>query len=141
MFVVAVETWNTFELSYKSVTALEKETGFKNILAVVKSLLDKEAVFVKEELRGSYKPKTEVRVKLRAGMQDEQHLQQLFDEIGRRAPKQLDLLMKYLELSGFMSGAVKEVAKGELIQCSGASPAVFKALVDRGVFELYKQDK
>ena len=124
----------------QSVTALEKETGFKNILAVVKSLLDKEAVFVKEELRGSYKPKTEVRVKLREAMQDEQRLQQLFDEIGRRAPKQLDLLMKYLELSGFMSGAVKEVAKGELIQCSGASPAVFKALVDRGVFELYKQE-
>ena len=31
------------------VTKLEKETGIKNILSVIKSLLDKEAIFVKEE--------------------------------------------------------------------------------------------
>ena len=32
------------------VTKLEKDSGFKNILPVIKSLLDKEAIFVKEEL-------------------------------------------------------------------------------------------
>lgn len=41
------------------VTKLEKESGLKNILTVIKSLLDKEALFVKEELRRTYKPKTE----------------------------------------------------------------------------------
>ena len=40
------------------VTKLEKESGIKNILTVIKSLLDKEAIFVKEELRCTYKPKT-----------------------------------------------------------------------------------
>ena len=39
------------------VTKLEKESGLKNILTVIKSLLDKEALFVKEELRRTYKPK------------------------------------------------------------------------------------
>ena len=48
------------------VTKLEKETGIKNILSVIKSLLDKEAIFVKEELRRTYKPKTETRVRLTA---------------------------------------------------------------------------
>lgn len=43
------------------VTKLEKESGIKNILTVIKSLLDKEAIFVKEELRRTYKPKTEAR--------------------------------------------------------------------------------
>lgn len=46
------------------VTKLEKDSGFKNILPVIKSLLDKEAIFVKEELRRTYKPKTETRVRL-----------------------------------------------------------------------------
>ena len=46
------------------VTKLEKESGIKNILTVIKSLLDKEAIFVKEELRRTYKPKTEARVRL-----------------------------------------------------------------------------
>ncbi|MDR3118491.1 MAG: primosomal protein N', partial [Mediterranea sp.] len=40
----------------QSITQLEKETNLKNILNVVKSLLDKEAVFVKEELKRTYKP-------------------------------------------------------------------------------------
>ena len=48
------------------VTKLEKESGLKNILTVIKSLLDKEALFVKEELRRTYKPKTEARVRLAA---------------------------------------------------------------------------
>ena len=34
-----------------------------SILSVIKSLLDKEAIFVKEELRRTYKPKTETRVR------------------------------------------------------------------------------
>lgn len=40
-----------------------KESGIRNILSVIKSLLDKEAVFVKEELKRTYKPKTETRVR------------------------------------------------------------------------------
>ena len=80
------------------VTKLEKDTGFKNILNVVKSLLDKEAIFVKEELRRTYKPKTETRVRLTAAASNERRLHFFFDELQRRAPKQLDLLMKYIEL-------------------------------------------
>ena len=49
--------------SQQCVTKLEKDSGIKNILAVIKSLLDKEAIFVKEELRRTYKPKTEARVR------------------------------------------------------------------------------
>ena len=45
--------------SQQCVTKLEKDSGIKNILTVIKSLLDKEAIFVKEELRRTYKPKTE----------------------------------------------------------------------------------
>ena len=48
----------------QSVTKLEKDSGIKNILTAIKSLLDKEAIFVKEELKRTYKPKTEARVRL-----------------------------------------------------------------------------
>lgn len=124
----------------QSVTKLEKESGFKNILTVVKSLIDKEAIFVKEELRRSYKPKTEVRVRLSEEAAREERLQQLFDELGR-APKQLALLMKYVELSGVLGNApLKEVTKKELLLRSDASPAVFNGLVEKRVFEVYQQE-
>ena len=123
------------------VTKLEKETGIKNILSVIKSLLDKEAIFVKEELRRTYKPKTENRVRLTTAARNEHRLHIFFDELQRRAPKQLDLLMKYLELSGYLSGRdIKEVSKAELLQRTSATPAVFNGLVDRGVFEVYQQE-
>ena len=125
----------------QTVTRLEKESSLKNILAVVKSLLEKDALFVKEELKRTYKPKTETRVRLTEAARNERRLHFFFDELQRRAPKQLDLLMKYIELSGCLGGReVKEVSKAELLKRSGATPAVFSGLVDKGVFEVYQQE-
>ena len=125
----------------QTVTRLEKESGLKNILAVVKSLLEKDALFVKEELKRTYKPKTETRVRLTEAARNERRLHFFFDELQRRAPKQLDLLMKYIELSGCLGGReVREVSKAELLKRSGATPAVFSGLVDKGVFEVYQQE-
>ncbi len=128
----------------QTVTRLEKDSGVKNVLPVVKSLLDKEALFVKEELKRTYKPKTESRVRLAGNMMNERRLKILFDELSR-APKQLDLLMKYIELSGLLaadglSDQFKEVTKKDLLQRSGASPAVFNALCEKHIFETYLQD-
>ena len=126
------------------VTKLEKDSGLKNILSVIKSLLDKEAIFVKEELRRTYKPKTETRVRLANEVRNEKRLQELFDELAR-APKQLDLLMKYIELSGILGGDglksfPKEVNKKELLLRASASSAVFNGLVDKHIFEVYQQE-
>ena len=122
------------------VTKLEKESGLKNILTVIKSLLDKEALFVKEELRRTYKPKTEARVRLAADASGEENLRRIFDEL-ERAPKQLALLMKYVELSGVVGdGASKEVSKKELLQRASASPAIFNGLVEKQIFEVYYQE-
>lgn len=121
------------------VTKLEKESGIKNILSVIKSLLDKEAIFVKEELKRTYKPKVETRVRLTTAARNEQRLRELFEEL-ERAPKQLDLLMKYIELSGVLGHQPKEVTKKELLHRASASPAVFNGLVDKAIFEVYQQE-
>ena len=122
--------------SQQCVTKLEKESGVKNILTAIKSLLDKEAIFVKEELKRTYKPKTEARVRL-AGKADEKQLHILFDILSR-APKQLALLMKYVECSGILGdGTPKEISKKELLQRANVAPAVLNGLVDKKIFEIY----
>ena len=122
--------------SQQCVTKLEKDSGIKNIITVIKSLLDKEAIFVKEELRRTYKPKTEARVRL-AGTADEKRLHILFDILSR-APKQLALLMKYVECSGVLgAGIPKEVSKKELLQRANVTPSVLNGLVDKKIFEIY----
>ncbi len=128
----------------QSLTQLEKRSGLRNILPVVNSLLAKEAIFVKEELRRAYKPRTETRVRLTAAVRSEERLRALFDEL-KRAHKQLDLLMVYLELCGMPARDVPDspqtgVSKKELLYRASASPAVFGALVERGVFETYQHE-
>ena len=125
----------------QSVTLLEKASGLKNLLNVIKSLLEKEAITIKEELKRSYRPKVETRVRLAPDARNEHRLHIFFDELQRRAPKQLDLLMKYLDLSGALNpGEVREVSKQELLSRSGAGATVFNGLVQRGVLETYKEE-
>ena len=124
----------------QTVTQLEKDSGLKNVLPTVNALLAREAIFVKEELKQSYKPKMETRVRLTPDATNEHRLHIFFDELQRRAPKQLDLLMKYLEISGTLGGSERPVAKRDLLQRANATPAVFNGLVERGVFETYQAE-
>ncbi len=124
----------------QTVTALEKASGQKNVLPVVKALLEREAIFVKEELKRVYKPKTETRVRLAPDARNEHRLHIFFDELQRRAPKQLDLLMKYLEISGLLAGEERPVPKRDLLKQAQATPSVFNGLVERGVFQTYQAE-
>ena len=123
------------------VTQLQRAVGLKNILPVVKRLLDKEAIFVKEDLKRNYKPRTEARVRLARKDLDEAGMMTLFNELSR-AKKQLALLMKYVELSGWASRGeqLKEVSKKELLEKAGATSTIFNGLVEKGIFEVYHQE-
>jgi primosomal protein N' (replication factor Y) len=120
----------------QSVTRLERESGLKNILPVIKSLLEKEAIFMKEEIRRNYKPRMETRVRF-CGAPTERQLNVLFDTL-KRAQKQLDLLMRFVELSGYLAGELREVAKRQLLDAAHASDAVLKGLVDKKILEFYQ---
>ena len=123
------------------VTQLQRTLALKNILPVVKRLLDKEAIFVKEDLKRNYKPRTEARVRLVNRGLDELGMMALFNELSR-AKKQLAVLMKYVELSGWSSRdeSLNEVAKKELLEKANATTTIFNALVDKGIFEVYYQE-
>ena len=120
------------------VTQLERASGIKNILPVIKALLEKKAISMKEELKRSYKPRTETRIRLTDAMRSEEVLQREFTALSR-SPKQLAVLMKYIELSGWLNAGsiLKEVSKKRLQEVSGASPAIIKGLIDKGVLEVY----
>ena len=77
------------------ITQLEKGSGIRNILPVVKSLLEKEAIFVREELKRNYKPRTEERVRLAPAFRNEKVLHIQMDLL-KRSLRQQQVLMKYL---------------------------------------------
>lgn len=123
------------------VTQLEKASGMKGLLPVIKSLLDKQAVCVKEELKHQYKPRTETRIRLTAQMCTEDAVRRVFDELAR-APKQLAVWMKYLELSGWTKpgDTLKEVSKKTLLQAAAVSASVLNSLIEKKVLEMYQEE-
>ena len=124
-----------------SVQELERESGLRNTLPVVRALLERGAIVVSEEMQQRYRPRTEVYVRLRGIAREEREcLHRVFEEL-KQAKKQLRLLMSYIELSGFMRpGDLREISRKELLERSDVSPQILAALTARGIFECYKKE-
>ncbi|MGD9328446.1 MAG: primosomal protein N' [Cyclobacteriaceae bacterium] len=84
----------------KSITYPEaaRILSLKNIYHILKSLINKQVVIIYEEIKEKYKPKKEIRIRLNeVYLEDESQMEALFAQLEKR-PKQLDLVMKYLQL-------------------------------------------
>lgn len=105
----------------------------KNILPVLKRLLEKEVIKVNEELYEKYKPKLIRYVRLNEQYHSDEATQELLSNLSR-APKQHKLVMTYFMLS---TSYKKPIKVSELKEKSEASSAQIKALIDKEVFEEY----
>ena len=123
-----------------TVDALSKLLSFSNILPVLKNLLDKNAVEINEELTEKVRAKTEIYIRIQPEYNSEEKLRDLFDEL-KRAKKQLDLLMSYIDLSKMLiPSRFTEVSKKSLLEKSGASAAVLNGMLEKNIFECYKKE-
>ena len=123
-----------------TVSDLNKVTEMRDTLPLLKKLMEKGLVEVSEELTEKYRPKTENYIRLTSEAASEEELRRIFDELSR-SRKQLELLMKYIELSKCLSkNNIVEVSKKELLEKSGCSPAVLNGLTGRNVLEIYQKE-
>ena len=127
-FAAADELERRKELKLSELRAI---TGVRHFAEVLNELLENETIIIHDELETAYRPKKEKVVRLNPVYKEEAQLHQLFDEL-QRAPKQLSLLMAYIELS-VKFGAVKQEA---LIDRASATTAQVKALADKNIFNI-----
>lgn len=107
--------------------------GVKDPMPVIKQMMDSGALMLAEELEDKYKPRMERYVRLAAEEGSEERLHHWFDALAR-APKQLHLLMRYIELSRCLSDDPREVKRAELLQRSDATAAELNRLCGKGLF-------
>ncbi|MEM6720648.1 MAG: primosomal protein N' [Bacteroidota bacterium] len=107
--------------------------GKKNVVPVLKRLIDKEIIQVYEEIYEQYKPKLVRYVKLHANYSNEENLQALLDSLNR-AKKQREVI---LTLFSIAATTKRPISVKELTQQSQTSSAVVKALIDKKVLEEY----
>jgi primosomal protein N' (replication factor Y) (superfamily II helicase) len=122
-----IETLKTNkELSITQAASLLK---IKQIHKYIHSLYLKGGVLLKEDINEVYKPKVVNYISIPVQVQQDKQLNILFDELEKRAPKQLQALMTFIAKYG-SSG---ETEKTELVKHDLTNSAI-NALIDKGVF-------
>lgn len=123
----------------ESISGLEKTLGIKNVAAHVNALLASGVVRVDERAIEKYRPKTVTKVRLLCERTDEERLHSFFEQT-KRSRQQEAVLLAYLNLSKFMVKGenLRDVDRDTLLKASNVSPAVLKAVADKGIIEIYK---
>ncbi len=128
----------------QKISELQKLVTAANVLPVVKRLLDKGIVVMKEEVKRTYRAKTVSCVRLTEEYFSEEKLEQAIKEM-KQARKQQEMLDAYFLLSR-MDVALKlrnrqmllEVERSTLLE-KGGNPALLRALKERGILETYEK--
>ena len=119
-----------------AVSEVSKIVGFKKVMPLIHTMMEKGILVMEEELNEKYKAKYERFVRLTSNYRDEANLQELMDTLTKRAYKQLEVLLAYLTLGGDCDNDLKAA---DLLKKANATSAILKAMVDKGVFETYER--
>jgi len=117
-----------------TVDQVSKLLGQKTVFPIIRSLLEKEIIYIAEEVIEKYKPLLKSYITLNPVYAEDGNFRQLF-EVLERAPKQLDALLAFIKLS--KSGI--EISKQLLLEESGCGQSALKSLLDKQIFFLKKK--
>lgn len=130
---------------FLSVSQLQKITGLKNNIGLVKKLSYDGLITVNDETQEIYKPKTEKYLTLSSDMLQDNKIKEIFDSLDKRAPKQVGALLYYLSVSGAriavntvsMPGEIK---KKEFLKNPEMSASALSSLIEKGVLTEYEKE-
>ncbi len=123
-------------LQYQSLLRVQEViniTGKKNVLPVIKRLIEKHVITVQEEIYEQYKPKLVRYVRLHPNFVTEEALRALLESMSR-APKQREVLMHLFTLQ---VKTTKPIKVADLVKASNSSSAVIKTLIDKEILQEY----
>ena len=122
-----------------TVQELNQFLGQQSSFAVLKLLLEKNAVIVEEQLRDSYKPRIVTFVKLNPEYNSEEKLKACLDSL-KKAKKQEQLLKVFLAETLFGEAGLTEISKKDLLELANASDTALKSLEEKHILELYSKE-
>lgn len=135
LLIEALELRNVLELK-----EISEILGIKYVQPKIKRLIDQKALMTEEEIKMRYKPKMVDFIELSSKAKDQENLKEIFDDL-QKAPKQMEALMGFLQMSRFYTSEQQQVKKLDLQKKAGASPAIIKSLIQKGVFTIVKKEQ
>jgi primosomal protein N' (replication factor Y) len=122
------------------ISEISKILDQQKTIPVIRNLLDRRLIISEEELNDPYKPRIEDFVRLSDQYSlNEPALRSTFDQLEKKAKKQLSMLMSYLHLSRYGLENSRLVTRKELVKESEGSGAHLAGLVEKGVLEIYQK--
>lgn len=118
---------------------ISKALQLKNIFSLIKSLVQKDAIIIYEELKEKYKPKKEKRIRLAEEFTSKKALEELFNSIAKRA-KQEAILLEYLQHAPIYEKQERN-DKGiekKLLQINELSGSALKTLLKNKILEEFE---
>lgn len=112
-----------------TVSDIAKLLGQKTVMPILKIMFEKNIIHISEEVSDRYKPRRRTFITLNPVYHNQDQLKELFVILEKRAPKQADAVLAYIQLSRKQ----KTVGKNELTD-AGVSAAVIKGLIEKEVF-------
>lgn len=109
----------------------------KNIHPIIKKMVENGAILLEEEIKEKYKPKTEKFLALGEHIKTEEDLQNIFAALEKRAFKQLEVLMQFLQACAYFSGYVVPVKKSVFVAKHDVNPAVIEQLCKKNILQEY----
>jgi len=122
-----------------SLTDAARSVELIKVIPLVHTLVEKGYVLTEEEIGEKFRPRMEAFVRLSPEYSGEPELKTLYDKLEKKAPKQLEILIEYIQQSQFFSGNIAEVSKESLLQRLPDGASKLKALAVKGVFEIYEK--
>lgn len=115
--------------------------GGASPMAHIRALLDVEAIYISEELRDAYKPKTVTSFSLAPALCAEEGLEAALDDLERRAPRQMEALMAFMQAAGGLGQATagRWLTREQIDSDKRLSPSALMELVKKGVLVTEKK--
>ncbi len=79
-----------------TLTEVSQILGFQKVMPLIKNMIDKKMIVMEEDLKEKYHEKTEKFVRLAPQMKSDEAMQQLMDQLEKRAYKQLEIVLAFL---------------------------------------------
>ena len=119
-----------------AISEISKIIGFKKVMPLIHTMMEKGILVMEEELDEKYKAKYERFVRLASQYREDERIQELMDGLTKRAYKQLEVLLAYFTMGG---DCEQDVKAADLLKKANASSSILKAMADKGVFEVYER--
>ncbi len=115
---------------------VQKILNQKTIYPIINRLIEKKVVYLYEDLQEKYKPKKIHCIRLQEPYKSQpEKLEEAF-ELCKRSNRQVETLMAFIQLSRGKDFA----KKSEVYKKAGADSTVIKAMVKKGIFEIFEKE-